>query len=67
MRRLTSILHEEPKIKAENIIIIGGRSIDEGERELIKKLGIKIYTMHEIDRLGMAHVMEESIQYLKQQ
>ena len=64
--RLTSILHEGPKIKQENIIIIGGRSIDEGERKLIKKLGIKIYTMHEIDRLGMAHIMGESIQYLIQ-
>lgn len=63
--RLTSILNEGPKIQKENIIIIGGRSIDEGERLLIKELGIKIYTMHEIDRLGMAHVMEESLRYLQ--
>ncbi|MCH7323943.1 arginase [Solibacillus sp. MA9] len=65
--RLTSILHSEAKIKAENIIIIGGRSIDDGERVLIKERGIKVYTMHEIDRLGMTYVMEETLQYFKTQ
>ena len=63
--RLTSILHNAPKIKQENIVIIGGRSIDEGERVLIKERGIKIYTMHEIDRLGMTYVMEETLKYFQ--
>lgn len=63
--RLVQIGGFAPKIKPENIIIIGARSVDIGEREIIKKLGIKIYTMHEIDRLGMTKVMEESIDYLK--
>jgi arginase len=62
---LTSIGGNTPKIKPENIVIIGARSLDEGERELIKEKGIKVYTMHEIDRMGMAKVMEESIGYLK--
>lgn len=65
--RLTTILHNEPKIKAQNIVIIGGRSIDAGERILIKERGIKIYTMHEIDRLGMTYVMEETMAYFKAQ
>ena len=55
-----------PKIRTENIIIIGARSIDSGEREIIKRLGIKVFTMHEIDRLGMTRVMEESIAYLRE-
>ena len=54
-----------PKIKPENVIIIGARSIDEGEREIIKKLGIKVYTMRDIDRMGMQAVIEETIQYFK--
>ncbi|MBY8912008.1 arginase [Bacillus sp. YC2] len=53
-----------PKIKPENVVIIGARSLDEGEREYIKKTGMKVYTMHEIDRLGMTKVMEETINYL---
>lgn len=63
--QLTAILSGEAKIKKENLIIIGARSVDEGERALIKELGIKVYTMHEIDRLGMAYVMEEALRYLK--
>ncbi|RDI37514.1 arginase [Falsibacillus pallidus] len=63
---LTGIGGYSPKIKPENIVIIGARSLDEGERELIKEKGIKVYTMHEIDRLGMTKVMEESIAYLKE-
>ncbi|KAF0815750.1 MULTISPECIES: arginase [unclassified Cytobacillus] len=63
---LTNVGGYGPKIKPENIVIIGARSLDEGERELIKEKGIKVYTMHEIDRLGMTKVMEESITYLKE-
>ncbi|MGO4889686.1 arginase [Anaerobacillus sp. MEB173] len=53
-----------PKVKPENIVIIGARSIDDGERELIREKGIKVFTMHEIDRLGMTKVIEETIDYL---
>ncbi|MEI5909333.1 arginase [Bacillus spongiae] len=63
---LTNISGYLPKIKPENIVIIGARSLDEGERELIKEKGIKVYTMHEIDRLGMTAVMSEAISYLKE-
>ncbi|MFD2442546.1 arginase [Bacillus sp. CGMCC 1.16607] len=63
---LTEIAGYSPKVKPENIIIIGARSLDEGEKELIKEKGIKVYTMHEIDRMGMTKVMEETISYLKE-
>ncbi len=53
-----------PKIKSENVVLIGIRSLDQGEKELIKQLGIRVYTMHEIDRLGMARVMEEAVYYV---
>ena len=63
---LTNIGGYCPKVKPENIVIIGARSLDEGERILIKENGIKVYTMHEVDRLGMTKVMEETISYLKE-
>ncbi|RUL53522.1 MULTISPECIES: arginase [Lysinibacillus] len=65
--RLVNISGYGPKIKPENIIIIGARSVDPGERELIKKHGIKVYSMHEIDRMGMTKVIEETIEHLKKQ
>ncbi|MFJ7728596.1 arginase [Neobacillus sp. NPDC097160] len=64
--KLTEIGGYFPKVKPENVVIIGARSLDEGERSLIKEKGIKVYTMHEIDRMGMAKVMEETIAYLKE-
>ncbi|WP_268744580.1 MULTISPECIES: arginase [Sediminibacillus] len=63
--RLTNILGYQPKIKPENIVLIGARSLDEGEKELIREKGIKVYTMHEVDRMGMSAVITEVIDYLK--
>ncbi|WP_374709413.1 arginase [Desmospora profundinema] len=51
-----------PKIRPENIVIIGARQLDEGERKLIREQGIRVFTMHDIDRLGMGNVMEETLQ-----
>ncbi|MFT9820823.1 arginase [Lysinibacillus sp. NPDC056185] len=64
--RLVKIRNNVPKIKPENVIIIGARSVDPGERELISKQGIKVYTMHEVDRLGMTRVMEDALAYLRE-
>lgn len=63
--KLTNISGYNPKIKPENIVIVGARSLDPGEKELIRETGIKVYTMHEIDRMGMPKVIEETIEYLK--
>lgn len=50
-----------PKVKPDHVVVIGARDLDPGEQELIRELGIKVYTMYDIDRLGMAQVMEETI------
>jgi len=63
--KLTDIMGEAPKVKPENIVMIGIRDLDEGEKELIKKLNVKVYTMHEVDRIGMPQVIQETIEYLK--
>ncbi|HSI65861.1 MAG TPA: arginase [Planococcus sp. (in: firmicutes)] len=65
--KLTNIRGYSPKVKPENIVIIGARSVDPGERELIKERGIKVYSMHEIDKMGMNAVIEDSIRYLKEE
>lgn len=63
--KLTHLFGYSPKINPDNIVVIGARSLDPGERELIRNKGINVYTMHEIDRLGMPKVMEEAIGYLR--
>jgi arginase len=50
-----------PKVKPENVVLVGIRSIDADEARLIRESGIRAYTMAEIDRRGMAQVMEEAV------
>lgn len=62
---LVNIHSEGQKVKPENVVIIGARSVDPEERQLIKEQGVKVYTMHEIDRDGMTAVMEDALAYLR--
>lgn len=58
---LTHILGFSPKIRPEHAVQIGIREVDPGERELVKKSGIRVFTMKEIDRRGIGSVMDEAI------
>ena len=55
----------QPKLKPENVVLIGMRDLDKGERHYIKEQNIKTYTMADIDKLGIESVINESVQYLK--
>lgn len=61
-QQLTSIGGDFPKLAPENLAMIGLRSIDPGERELIHKLGIQAYTMFDVDRLGMYEIASRVIE-----
>ncbi|MBA8778174.1 arginase [Staphylococcus schleiferi subsp. coagulans] len=54
-----------PKVKPENIVLIGMRDLDYGEREYIKKHQIRTYTMADIDERGIQAIVKESITYLQ--
>jgi arginase len=43
-------------------VLVGVRSLDPGERELVKESGIWVFTMSDVDRLGIQPVMEEALQ-----
>lgn len=53
-------------IKPERFVLIGARDLDEGERKLLKELGVTVYSMHEIDRHGIVKVMEEAIRIVSE-
>lgn len=59
--KLTGIRGKRNPIQPENVVVIGARCLDPGEQKFLKEKGIKVFTMHEIDRLGMARVMEEAL------
>jgi len=58
---LVSIAGGRRRADPSRTAIVGARSLDPGEKELIRELGIRAFTMHDIDRLGMGRVMEEAI------
>lgn len=49
------------KIAPENCALIGIRTLDAEEKGLVKKSGIRYFTMRELDERGMAAVMKEAI------
>ena len=58
---LSSILGFSPKVAPENVAIIGLRSLDSQERQIIQASGIKALTMRDIDERGMARVACEAL------
>ncbi|HEY6803562.1 MAG TPA: arginase [Pyrinomonadaceae bacterium] len=58
---LTEIAGFSPKLDPRLCAHVGARDIDAGERELIKKLGMRFFTMREIDERGMSACMDEAI------
>src|SRR5215213_7709948 len=58
---LTNVAGFAPKLDPQLCAHVGARDIDPGERELIRKLGMRFFTMREIDERGMKDVMDEAI------
>ena len=59
--RLTTIGGSDTRVDAKNFVQIVIRDLDPGEKNHLRELGVTVFTMHEIDRLGMSKVMEEAI------
>jgi arginase len=51
-----------PMISEAATVLIGVRSVDDGERRRLRDLGVKVFTMHDIDRYGMHRVVDEAIE-----
>src|SRR5688572_19788315 len=58
---LTNIGGFAPKLDPKLCVHVGARDIDPGEREIIRKLGIRFFTMREIDERGMSTCMDDAI------
>jgi arginase len=54
-------LAQPPWVDPERVVLVGVRQLDDGEKELIRRLGLHVFTMHEIDRRGIDSVMREAI------
>jgi arginase len=58
---LANIFGFSPKVRPENCVLVGVRDIDTTERDNIRKAGIEVFTMRDIDERGMRAVIEEAL------
>ncbi len=59
---LTHVAGFAPKVLPEHVTVIGARSIDPGEREMIRALGVRVFTIAELDEKGISSVIEDAIE-----
>ena len=59
--RLSHIAKPFPAIKPEHLVYVGLRDVDTAEREFIKDMNIRAFTMRDIDERGLRAVMDEAV------
>ena len=64
---LTTVGGWQPKIHAETIVIVGARDLDRAEQDLLRAHSIHVFTMSEIDRVGISEIMQRAIAIAGQQ
>ena len=58
---LANIFGFSPKVSPENCVLVGVRDIDAVEKANVRRAGIEVFTMRDIDERGMRTVMEEAL------
>ncbi len=56
-----------PKIRADKTALIGIRNLDALEKQRIRDSGVQVFTMKDVDREGIARVMERALAIVGQQ
>lgn len=54
-----------PALRPEQVALIGVRSLDEGERALVRGTGIAVYTMTDLDRRGVEPIVREALKRVR--
>ena len=56
---------EPPWVDPKHVALVGIRSLDPGEKELVRRLDLAVFTMADIDKRGMPEVMADAIDVVK--
>ncbi|RIH85790.1 Arginase [Meiothermus luteus] len=59
--RLVNLGGPGPKVRPEDVVLIGVRSLDRGEVGLLRERGVTVYTMKEVDVLGIPAIAQAVI------
>ena len=64
---LTMLYGPSPKVHPHQVVVVGVRDLDPGEKLNLKQAGVKVFTMADIDRWGMAEIALKVRQVLEPQ
>ncbi len=53
-----------PAVEPDRVALVGIRSLDDGERRRIRERGVKVFTMSDIDRIGIERAIRESLAHI---
>jgi arginase len=53
-----------PAVAPGRVALVGVRSLDDGEREVLRELDAKVFTMSDVDRLGIERAIRESLTHV---
>lgn len=59
--RLSRLSDAQPAVLPQHLVYVGLRDLDEAERYFIRELGIRAFTMRDIDERGLRSVMDEAV------
>jgi arginase len=62
--RLVDLAWPGVKIEPRDVVLIGVRDLDGEERRLMREAGVTVYTMKEIDRVGLPRIADETLERL---
>lgn len=50
-----------PAVDPERVALVGVREVDQAEPELLREAGVRVFTMSEIDRIGIERAVREAL------
>lgn len=58
---LVNCLGFAPKVRPEDVVILGAKDVDPEEMEFVRRQGVALYSTFDIMHLGLAKVMDEAV------
>ena len=50
-----------PAVDPKRVALVGTRLLDDGERRLLREAGVRVFSMSEVDRIGIERAIRESL------
>lgn len=51
-----------PAVDPSRVVLVGTRSLDEGEKRLLRELDVCVFTMSDVDRIGVERAVREGLE-----